>query len=102
MNEDPFPKAANVNMVVITLLAEKARDYPCPERKLVAEEEMHPVKNEDEERPGVFSCIFDPMGRLCVCYQGDIAMVRQMHEECSSRSGGPSGEVQDSSSRSLP
>ncbi|GAB2209791.1 hypothetical protein Droror1_Dr00027016 [Drosera rotundifolia] len=102
VDEDPFPKAANVNMVVITLLPEEAQDNPRPEGQLVAEEEMQPVRKEDEERPGVFSHISDLMGRLCICCERDIAMVRQIHEQHARKNGGPSGEAQESSLRPFP
>ncbi|GAB2216244.1 hypothetical protein Droror1_Dr00024014 [Drosera rotundifolia] len=55
MDEDLFPKAANVNMVVITLLDESVQDEPRPEGQKLTEEEMRSIQRQDEQRPGVFA-----------------------------------------------
>ncbi|GAB2210701.1 hypothetical protein Droror1_Dr00015983 [Drosera rotundifolia] len=44
VDEDPFPKTANINMVVITLLDEGARDDPCLEGQLLTKKVMRSVQ----------------------------------------------------------
>ncbi|GAB2211948.1 hypothetical protein Droror1_Dr00025288 [Drosera rotundifolia] len=64
VDEDPFPKTAIINMVVITLLHEGARDDLSPEGQLLTEEEMRSVQKQDKKSPGVFSHISEPMEGL--------------------------------------
>ncbi|GAB2231286.1 hypothetical protein Droror1_Dr00027575, partial [Drosera rotundifolia] len=65
VEEDPFPKVANVNMLVITLLGEGVLDEPFPEGQKLKEEEMRSLQRQDEKHPGVFARISEPTENLC-------------------------------------
>ncbi|GAB2263851.1 hypothetical protein Droror1_Dr00025985, partial [Drosera rotundifolia] len=101
VDEDPFPKVANINIVVITLLDEGVRDEPRPEGQMLTEEEMRSIRKKHKEHPRVFARISQPMENLCVCCQQDIALVRQMHEERDRESAGPFGTAQEDPSRPI-
>ncbi|GAB2221029.1 hypothetical protein Droror1_Dr00012191 [Drosera rotundifolia] len=102
VDEDPFPKAANVNMEVITLLDGGVRDESRFEGQKLTEEKMRSLQRQNERRPEVFAQILEPTENLCVCWQGDIALVRQMSEELNKNSAGPSSTVHEVLSGSLP
>ncbi|GAB2216679.1 hypothetical protein Droror1_Dr00024456 [Drosera rotundifolia] len=77
VDKDPFPKAAKVNLMVITLLNESVRDKPRPEGQKLTKEEMWSVQRQDKKRHRVFARISEPTENLCVCCQRDISLVRR-------------------------
>ncbi|GAB2223571.1 hypothetical protein Droror1_Dr00017712 [Drosera rotundifolia] len=93
VDEDQFPKATNVNMVVITLVDESIRDEPRLEGQKLTEEETRSVQRQDKKRPRVFARILEQMKNLCICCQRDIALVRQMLEEHDRNNAGPPSTV---------
>ncbi|GAB2209318.1 hypothetical protein Droror1_Dr00026528 [Drosera rotundifolia] len=95
VDEDPFPKAANVNMVVITLLDESVQDGPRLEGQKLTKEEMRSVQRKDEKRPGVFAQISEPMENLCNCCQLHIALVRKMQKDGDRNNAGPPSTIQE-------
>ncbi|GAB2290160.1 hypothetical protein Dimus_024442 [Dionaea muscipula] len=98
VDEDPFPKAANINIVVLTLLAEATSDdqRPVEQTPDVPKGKIVQTSTVDDFCPEDSPCMADPMmERLCVCCQRDIAVVWRFHEERAKRTGDPFAEVSE-------